>query len=840
MKKRIHMIGNAHLDPIWLWRWQEGCNEVLQTFRSAVDRLKEYKDLVFTCSSSSCYEWVEEIDPELFHEIKELVRKERWVIVNGWNVQPDCNIPSGESFARQSLYSQLYYYKKFGTICKTGYNVDSFGHNGNLPQLLNLGGMRTYVMMRPGPHENADVPQDLFWWEGADGTRVLTFHIHDSYGRSGTEDIDRGITKANSVIKETDHDTMVFYGIGNHGGGPTKGDINHIRKLAANDPENEIVFSSPNDFFKEVCNLKLDVPVWKDDLQHHASGCYSATSLVKQLNRRAENALSRSEKFDTIASLLTKAPASTKKYAKAWNDVCFNQFHDILCGCSIMEAYEDVKNSMGEAMIIADRTENAALLRIISDVNTWVDGIDDAATLVRHHFHKKGFPRPVIVFNPHSYEITVPVQTYHPSSAVRNSAGEDVTFQNVRSSRSNDSHLDTLFMATLPPFGYETFWLSWIEDDIDYKEILKVKTDSDFGTDIKASDLTIENEFLKVTFDKNTGAISSLVSKEDGFDYAENGNIANPVVIDDHDTDTWAHNHFKFHNEKGNMTLESIKLAEYGPARAVIRVKHRFNESHLTQDFILASGQKTVEVKCKALWQEPFTMLKTAFPVSGTDAVNTYEIPSAFIKRPVNGEEEPGQNWADITFTSKDGVRRGLSVITDSKYSYDCPDNTLRATLLRNVIFADHYSDRPEAEFNFTDEGLQRFSYGIYVHTGEAENSDVVREAAVFNCAPVAVPAGYRKGSQPLKKSFISVSKPNIIVSAFKFCEDGSGDVIIRAYETAGKDTTRVAFVCDLIDAGFYSDFRKNEIKTFRVNKDGFVTETNFLEGIIPPVERED
>ena len=837
MKKTIHMIGNAHLDPIWLWRWQEGCNEVLQTFRSAVDRLKEYKDLIFTCSSSSSYAWVEEIDPALFAEIQEMVKKERWIIVNGWNVQPDCNIPSGESFARQSLYSQLYYYKKFGRICKTGYNVDSFGHCGNLPQLLNLGGMRSYVMMRPGPHENADVPQDLFWWEGPDGSRVLTFHIHDTYCRCGTEDIDRGIDIANRRIAERNHDSMVFFGVGNHGGGPTKGDINYLKELAASNPENDIVFSSPDDFFKVVCNSPLDIPVWKDDLQHHASGCYSATSLVKQLNRRAENALIRSEKWDTVASLLTNAPASTEKYAKAWDDVCFNQFHDILCGCSIMEAYEDVKNSMGEAMIIADRAENNALLRILSNINTWKDGIDDAATLVRHHFHKDNFPRPVIVFNPHSYEITVPVQTYHPSSAVCDSEGKAVAFQNVRSSRSNDSHLDTLFMATVPAFGYETYWLSWIDGHIDYNEILKVKADSDFGTDIKADSLTVENEFLKVSFDKYTGEISSLVSKEDGFDYAENGGIAKLTVIDDHDTDTWAHNHFKFHNIKGSMTLESIKLAEYGPARSVVRVKHRFNDSHITQDFILSSGQKTIEVRCKAIWQEPFTMLKTAFPMSGTDAINTYEIPSAFIKRPNNGEEEPGQNWADITLTCNDGVRRGLSVITDSKYSYDCPDNTLRATLLRNVIFADHYSDRPEAEFNFTDEGLQRFSYGIYVHTGEAEKSDVVREAAVFNCAPVAVPAGYRKGTEPQRKSFISVSKENIIVSAFKFCEDGSGDVIIRAYETSGKNTPNVCFICDLIDAGFRADFRKNEIKTFRVDKNGYVAETNFLEGIVSTCE---
>ena len=177
MNNKIHIVSNAHLDPIWLWRWQEGCGEVLQTFRSAVERIKEYKGMIFTCSSASYYKWVEEIDPDLFAEIKKLVKKGKWVPVNGWWVQPDCNMPSAESFARQALYSQLYYYEKFGEICKTGYNVDSFGHNAMLPQLLNNGGMRCYVMMRPGMHENPEIPENLFWWDSPDGSRVLTYRI---------------------------------------------------------------------------------------------------------------------------------------------------------------------------------------------------------------------------------------------------------------------------------------------------------------------------------------------------------------------------------------------------------------------------------------------------------------------------------------------------------------------------------------------------------------------------------------------------------------------------------------------------------------------------------------
>lgn len=818
MNNNIHLIGNAHLDPIWLWRWQEGCGEVLQTFRSAVDRIKEYKGFVFTCSSASYYKWVEEIDPELFEEIRKLVKKGKWVPVNGWWVQPDCNMPSVESFARQALYSQLYYYEKFGEICKTGYNVDSFGHNAMLPQFLVKGGMRCYVMMRPGMHENAEIPENLFWWDSPDGSRVLTYRIHESYGVSGTNHIDKQIEFFNKRAEEKGHGMMLFFGVGNHGGGPTKGDIEHIKELQDNGFEN-LEFSSPDDYFAEMCAAKVDVPVWSDEMQHHASGCYSATSLVKQLNRKAENWLASAEKWNTVAASISDLPAATKAFGEAWKEVCFNQFHDILCGCSIAEAYDDVRDAMGYAMTVAAKEENKALLKIASCVDTWLDGVSDTQTCnERHHCRNLKFPRPVIVFNPLGKEVETPVRTYHPSSRVKDSDGNDVLFQNVRSSRSNDSHLDTEFIAKVPALGYATYWLWHHDAEIDAYEPAE--------SDIKADALTIENRYLKVKFSAETGAIESLVSKEDGTEFV-GGEFCIPTVIDNTEPDTWAHNIFKFDKEIGKMKLESIELAENGPVRAVIRTKHSFGGSYLKQDFILAANSKHIRVKYKTLWQEPLTMLKMPVEISGNEPISTYAIPGGYIKRPCNGEEEPALTWGDVTAEGK-----GVALISDSKYSYSCNGNKLSLTLLRNSIFADHYSDRPAADFNYCDEGLSRFEYAVYPHSGDAEKSDVQDIADVINTKPVAIPAGYRKGSAPQKKSFISIDKENISLMSFKFCEDGSGDAVIRLAETAGKKV-KTAIVCDIIDAGFYADFTPFEIKTFRVNKDGYVNETDFLEGTV-------
>lgn len=824
-ERKVHLIGNAHLDPIWLWRWQEGCGEVLQTFRSALDRLNEYPDFVFTCSSASYYKWVEEIAPDMFEEIRERVKEGRWVPVNGWWVQPDCNIPSAESFARQALYSQLYYNEKFGRICKTAYNVDSFGHSGMLPQLIKNGGMNAYVMMRPGPHENAEIP-NMFNWESLDGTRIPTFRIpaESGYGANSAEDISRTRDFSEKLMAEENHGMMIFYGVGNHGGGPTRRCIEYLESRLKKDGYHDMIFSSPDAFFEAHCLEKVELPIWKDDLQHHASGCYSATSLVKQLNRRLENSLYFSEAFATVASKTAGMRDRTEDFKEAWRDVCFNQFHDILCGCSIMEAYDDVNAAMGHALTISDRIQNEAFLRIARRIDTWIDGVSDPVCEVRGHSCGK-FPRPVVVFNPLSFPIKVPVRTYHPSKQVKDDAGNDVIFSNVRSSRSNDSHLDTVFIADVPAVGYAVYWLKpcWNENS----DLPEVHIDAD----VSAHDFSMENEYLKVSFNEHTGFITSLVDKKSGYDYAsEDKPIAVPTVISDSKTDTWAHMVFRFHDIKGIMKLEKIELVEDGNARAVIRTRHSFGGSYLVQDFILASGQRILRSKCKALWTKDFTLLKMSFPVGGENRINTYEIPGAYIKRPTNGEEEPAGRWGAISFD--DGGRRTLALLNDSKYSYDCPDNDLRLTVIRNVIFADHYSNRPAANFNFTDEGIQRFEYGVFVCNGEAEKSDIMNEAAMFNIRPAAVPESFHKGVLPQRKGFLSVDRDNIIMTALKFCEDRSGDCIARFYETRGEDT-RAHIVCEMLNADFNVDFGHNEIKTLRISKNGEVRETDFLEDVV-------
>ncbi|MDF2963179.1 MAG: hypothetical protein K0S39_4914 [Paenibacillus sp.] len=461
----IHMIGNAHLDPVWLWQWQEGYAEIKATFRSALDRLQEFPDFVFTCAGAAYYRWVEENAPEMFEEISERIKEGRWVVVGGWWIQPDCNLPSGESFVRHGLYSQRYFREKFGVTAKVGYNVDSFGHHGMLPQILKKSGMDSYVFMRPDQREKS-MDHSLFWWESIDGSRVMTFRIPFSYGNwstsTGHSDPFKGkVLDVLALAESQGHSFMNFYGVGNHGGGPTIANLQAVHGLQQEYGAEKIKLSSPNTYFAEMEQIAADLPVVKDDLQHHASGCYSAHSETKALNRKAEHRLLTAEKFSVMAHHLLGLSYPDQELRRGWENVMFNHFHDIMGGCSIKEAYQDARESYGESLHLAAVSLNAALQKISWSIDTMKAGIGSLSKDMDWAlWEQKDEGIPVVVFNPLSWEVQAPIQINKKIKGITDEKGYAVEYQTIRGSRTNrfDKH-DTLFMGQIPAMGYRVYWI---------------------------------------------------------------------------------------------------------------------------------------------------------------------------------------------------------------------------------------------------------------------------------------------------------------------------------------------------------------------------------------------
>ena len=390
--KKMHMIGNAHIDPVWLWRWQEGFQEIKATFRSALDRMKEFDDFIFTCSAASYYAWVEENDPEMFEEIRARVAEGRWVLAGGWWIQPDCNAPCGESFVRQGLYAQRYFLEKFGKMATFGYNVDSFGHQGMLPQFLKKQGMDGYVFMRPGRHEK-HLEGETFLWQSADGSQVTAYRIPFEYC-SWPDQISGHVERCANLLKHDGDQMMSFYGVGNHGGAPTVRNIESIHELNRRADLPELVLSSPDRYFEEVRQSGKPLPVVYGELFHHASGCYSAEMRIKTANRKAEAALMTAEKLSVLANHIKGLAYPAAALTEGWKAVLFNQFHDIMAGTSLKSACEDALQEFSYASCIADHAANSALQKL-----TWSIDIP-----------REDGMRPLVVFNPHAFAVTEPVE----------------------------------------------------------------------------------------------------------------------------------------------------------------------------------------------------------------------------------------------------------------------------------------------------------------------------------------------------------------------------------------------------------------------------------------------
>src|SRR6056297_2930320 len=370
---KIFMIGNAHLDPVWTWRWNEGYSEIISTCLAALNILDEFETAVFTRGEAAMYDWIEESHPEIFSRIKHYVEQGRWNIVNGWWLQPDCNIPSGESLVRQALYGKKYFMERFGIEPRIGYNVDSFGHAGSLPQILSKTRYDGYVFMRPGKHEKT-LPT-LFNWKSRDGSEIPTFRISNAY-TVHEEDLTEQI---NHVLADSMKDipyTMCFYGVGNHGGGPTKEQIRYIIEHSDFKENVELEFGTCEAFFKRLNDDQKDLETVRDELQYHAIGCYSVHSEIKKINRFTENAISDAEKWQALSVFLLKTKINVDNGLEdLWKTLLFNQFHDILAGSSIKEAYEDAQRDLGGAISNAQKIKNRAYHSILKYVDTNREGI---------------------------------------------------------------------------------------------------------------------------------------------------------------------------------------------------------------------------------------------------------------------------------------------------------------------------------------------------------------------------------------------------------------------------------------------------------------------------------
>ena len=793
--KQLHMIGNAHLDLAWLWNWQEGFGEVKATFLSALQRLEEFDGFIFTSSSAQYYSWVEENSPELFEQIKRRVKEGRWVICGGWWVQPDCNLPCGESFVRQGLHAQQYFYSRFSITARVGYNVDSFGHNGGLPQILNKSGLDSYMFLRPGTHE-AKLPAGPFLWEGVDGSRVTACRIPVAY--ASVDRLAKHIQETMDVFPEGAEHFLCFYGVGNHGGGPTIENIRYIMEHAQIADDCRMVFSSPSRYLSLAA--KGDLTVHHGELQHHAVGCYSAVSGVKALNRKAEHSLLAAEKFSVLSQMLLKS-FSLQRLESAWEQLLTCQFHDILAGAAIREVCDAAVSWLGGVCAQADRSANHALQAVSFAVN--IPYADNC--------------QPLVVFNPHSWPVRTVIAHEKGTTGnagipfpcrVTDSRGKAVVSQFLRAQAQLEDRRRIAFLAELPPLGYETFYIIG-----DSSAKIPPKPDS-------RPVHVLENAYIRAELCPDTGALISLFDKTDHVELLRGPSALFLARTDT--TDTWSHKAASYGGNACPATLMGIYRLEDGPLLESVMAIYRYGGSLIRQTFTLRADVPILEAAVSINWQESLTVLELSFSAALSDPHASWEIPYGAIERPVNGHEEPMQSWVDITGLDRTGRARGLAVTNNGRYAAHTDGSTLGITVLRSPVYAFHDPYRlpdPIETYDITDNGLQEFRYQLIPHSGSWQDGKVVQEALLLNQPAVKAAETFHAGPLPAAHSGFSVSEENIIVSCLKPAYDGDG-FILRMYEAYGRDTEAVIRL-PLSGQELTVHFSPFEVRTFRLDPDG-------------------
>ena len=826
-KRAIHLICNAHLDPVWLWEWEEGAAEAMSTFRTAAELCENDATFVFNHNEVILYKWVQQYDPALFKRIQKLVKANKWHIMGGWYLQPDCNIPSGESFVRQILLGKGYFKKHFGVEPTTAINFDPFGHTQGLVQILAKSGYDSYLFGRPKP-EHLKLPAEEFIWVGYDGSKITATRLGGSYSSP--------LGKAKEVIIERIKNTAerkvfaLLWGVGNHGGGPSRADLRDVNKLIKERDGCDIKHSTPETYFKDLRRIKNKLPEYKSDLNPWAVGCYTSMIRIKQKHRLLENEIYSLEKMASAAAVNGLMKYPYEQIHQVLCDLMVCQFHDILPGSSTEPAEECALRMMEHGLEIVSRLKAKAFFALAAGQK------------------KAGNNEiPIMVYNPHPFGVKTlvecefnlpdfrPKETFTQVEVYSNGKLLPSQVEQEISNVPVDWRKRVVFLAELEPGRMNRF-------DCRLKVINKKPAPA---LKTKADKITFKTKKLEVVINTKTGLVDR---------YKINGRNClakrafEPIVIADNE-DPWGMMTHSFRKVIGRFrlmskkagtefsaiksgTIESVRIIEDGPARSVVEAVFAYGKSFICQRYKLPKNGTEIELEIRVSWNEKDKMLKISVPTLGRDCKYIGQVAYGIAELPNNGDEAVAQKWAAVV-SKKDNI--ALTCINNGVYGSDFSRNGLRLTLLRSPAYSAHPDlvdgtiyIPPDRYTPRIDQGERVFRFWFDGGKARQRLEKIDRQALVKNEKPFALsffPSGKGKNPKPLAV----LSDDVVQITTIKQAES-SNDLIVRLFEPTGRKRNTVLSLPSLGKriritlAGF-------EIKTLRINpKTGKYIETNLLE----------
>jgi alpha-mannosidase len=754
---------NAHIDAAWLWRQKETIEVCRNTFQSVLNMMQVRPDFTYTQSAALYYDWMERLAPDVFRAIQARVAEGRWEITGGMWVEPDCNIPSGESWARHLLYAKRYFRQKLSTDVTIGWNPDSFGYTLSMPMFYRAAGIDAFITQKIGWNDTNVFPHRLFWWESPDGSRILSFfpfdYVNTVENPFAFVDWLRQY-EANTGLRKL----MILFGIGNHGGGPSLEMLGRIDRLRGLDIFPAIEFGTAAQYLAWVRSQDLGgLPVWDDELylEYH-QGTFTTQAAMKRANRTGETLLTNAEKFSALAGLSGR-PYGSGRLEETWKELLYTQFHDILPGSSIREVYIDTRVTHEEIHRAGSLELHAALDHLASQVNT--------STV--------GRAQPLVVFNALAWKRTdlvrVPLADGDTNAyTVLDPSGKEIPSQVLRTGKLDR---ELVFIARdVPPLGYATY-------------SLRPGAAPRRSSALKASRWSLENRSFTLAVDSATGWLRSITDRRHGREVLSGpGNELQLLEDLPAQWDAW---NIGWTGTVFPSTFRTSRVVSDGPVAAILRLERDylkpgtkrdyptedFPTSFFTQDIILYDGLDRIDFVTGVDWWEDRTMLKVAFPLALSDTAATFEIPYGTIRRSTllrdswekAKVEVPASRWADLS-----AGEYGVSLINTDKYGYDVKGSTLRLSLLRSPKWPDPTADR----------GSHTIRYSLYPHAGSWASGGTVRQGYGVNVPLIARFTDTHRGKMPAVRSYLSLEPGQCVLTSLKKAED-SDAWVLQWYNTS-------------------------------------------------------
>ena len=781
-KYTLIVCGHAHIDMNWMWRYDETVQITLDTFRTVLTLMREFPEFTFSQSQASVYRIVQEFDPDMLEEIKARIHEGRWEVTASSWVEPDHNMGSAESMARHHLYTRAFFEDMGVQPAEIDFDPDTFGHHRNMPELLQRAGIKYFY------HCRGLDGQTLYRWRAPSGAEVLAYREPFWYNAA----VDGDFAQYAPAFCEQFgvKCALRVYGVGDHGGGPTRRDVMRLIDMQSWPIYADVRFGSFKAFFDSAAQATKEIPVVDHELNPLFTGCYTTQTRIKKGNRYGERLLGEAEALSAFAAQTAHAPYSAKKFAEGWRNVLFNQFHDILPGSGVPDTREYAMGLYQQSYAVANSARRAAMLAVSKQIDTSSVAVrpfdEDVSTGAGVGFgvEEGVIPAPVEfgqgrtrifhLFNVCPFDrdeavelIVWDLKAEEKRLTARTPEGENVPIQVLESGRNaywGHDYTRVMVKLNVPAMGYAT---CVIEPDEDAREPIDFVS---FEHTEPLENWCIENESLEVVASPDADGAIYITEKDSGELHVVEG-FSHVIEDASRGMTAWVTGETISRTQIGSVCVRRVAR---GALYNALEVSADFGErSHISYTVSLRAGIKRVEIAARVRWLEIGDQQKQIVPQLRFDVMAdengtreyVYDIAGGVLKRNADPREWPG-----IRFIA-DGR---MMLMSDCKYGYRGDPTDMGVTLIRGAYNPDEY---PEL-------GNHAFTLSVgFAESEEAE--DMTRMAAAFSSPMTSITNTAHSGSLPASHSFMRLERGSVEIMSVKRAEDGRG-LIIRGMELAG------------------------------------------------------